>query len=137
MIKANKFSSCLPMKLIFIAVLVSIITFNYSCSSILAPKQLHATGNYKCEPGYLIEGSAVCNLQITNNDGFDWNDVILTINDKYIYATKIPLIHSKETFYANLSNFILDDGTRFDINTIKPLNFTLKTKEGIYYGFWD
>jgi len=107
-----------------------------SCS-ILAPKELGATGNYECNAGYLVEGSALCNVELANNDKFDWHGVTLTINDDYTYSLKIPVIKSGTVYMANLANFILSNGTRFDIRSTKPLNVEVTSKEGIYYGVWN
>ena len=108
-----------------------------SCSAILAPKVLNVTANYECGNGYLVGGSALCDVVLTINDKFDWHEVTLTINDNYIYSLKIPVIKSDTTYTANLANFTLSDGTRFDIILTKPMNFEVTSGEGTYYGVWN
>jgi hypothetical protein len=116
---------------------ISIILLNVSCSAILAPKVLNVECRYHCDSEYLVKGSVVCNVQLTNKDDFDWHNITLIMNDNYGYSVKIPVLKAGDTYSANFSDFILKDGTRFDIKSTKPLRITINCKEGTNQGEWN
>jgi len=63
---------------------------------------------------------------ISNNDSFDWKNVKLEIIPESMeerFSLSIPIILSGETYKADTTKFLNNDGTHFDPDKMKPQEF--------------
>lgn len=71
-------------------------------------------------------------LEIHNNDSFDWTDVTLTLNDTYTLTE--DRLEAGSTYTVGLAQFTRKDGTRFNPFTQKAQQITIFCDEGYYGG---
>jgi hypothetical protein len=78
-------------------------------------------------------------LLIENKDSFQWDNLRLSINGDY--KTNKPALKSGAFLLCNLKDFTKKDGTRFNILSTKPLEFSIicQTEHGTgsYLGTWE
>jgi hypothetical protein len=91
-------------------------------------------GNIRIEDGQLL---------ITNAEPSDWTSCKIKLNGKYNYPSKttdwapsarIDKIKSAETSTINLNEFTLNDGSRFNIYSIKAQDVSIDCDNG--FGYW-
>ena len=72
---------------------------------------------------------------IININDFDWTNVKLRVNGKYVFKTQ--RIKTYESCTVGAMQFAKRDGTRFDPSTMKPQKFNIScdTPEG--RGYWQ
>ena len=82
-------------------------------------------------------------LVITNSETADWTSCKIKLNGKYNYPSKttdwapsarIDKIKSAETSTINLSEFTLNDGSRFNIYSTKAQDVSIDCDNG--FGYW-
>jgi len=76
-------------------------------------------------------------ITVLNNDDFKWENVKITINDDY--KCNINSIDQKEKKTINFFDFVLKDGTMFDISTKKIVSVTVSCKvreDEIGFGYY-
>jgi len=92
-------------------------------------------GNIRIENGQLV---------ITNAESSDWTSCRLKLNGKYNYPSKttdwapsarIDKIKAGENSYANLNEFTLNDGSRFNIYSTKAQDVSIDCDNG--FGYWQ
>jgi hypothetical protein len=69
----------------------------------------------------------------------DWKECKFILNSKYQYPEKgkvIITVNNNETYTIGLGEFILEDGTRFNPFTIKPLDISIKCSNGSKFLEW-
>ena len=74
-------------------------------------------------------------LEIHNNDSFDWTNLTLTVNSSYT-LTEYRMA-ANTTYTVGLAQFTKGDGTRFNPFTQKPLELLIYCDEGNYGCTWS
>ncbi len=81
---------------------------------------------------------------ILNKDPFDWKNVELEINSKFLsggYSLRTPIMKSLEIYTVGAMQFTNSDGKKFNPFTHKVLNISITgdTPKGLghYYGTWE
>lgn len=79
-------------------------------------------------------------LVIKNNDDFDWPNVKLELNNKYVL--NVDVIKARKKYTIGIGQFTTKDGTRFNPFITKPTSINIwskmpENKRGFFYGQWN
>lgn len=78
---------------------------------------------------------------ITNNDNFDWTDVVFDLNATGAFSSgyilHADLIRSGNTYTVGAMQFAKSDGTLFNPFTTKPISINITCKADGKDGYWS
>ena len=96
---------------------------------------IHADAELKLGAGYKTLGSSICTVEITNQDKFDWHNVKLTVDELFVYKTRLDVIKAGQKVILSLADYF--EGTfPFDITKYKPAKVGVIADEGSYFWGW-
>jgi hypothetical protein len=108
----------LPMLALFILAFLSGGCYGSTSSRSSSSKKINAN----------VQFSAT-QIRITNNDSFDWTNVKMQINYKYIYRD-ISTFKAGTTSTINMTEFVDSSSNRFNPFTMKAQDFMVWGNEG-------
>lgn len=77
-------------------------------------------------------------IRVTNKDSAPWTEVTFTLNKEYTY--RLDRLESGKVAEIAYTEFAKADGTRFNLESIKPTTFTVRAKvdgkQGEFSGAW-
>jgi len=106
-----------------------------NCTKNRPTAMIHADAELKLGADYKTAGSSVCTVEITNQDGFDWHHVKLTVDEMWVYKTNLDVIKAGQKVTLSLADYF-EGPSPFDITNHKPAKVAVITDEGNYYWGW-
>jgi|WetSurMetagenome_2_1015567.scaffolds.fasta_scaffold357334_1 hypothetical protein len=122
--------------IIVVLMLVAAGILPAACVKYKSTTEIHMKAWLLLGDNYKTEGSSTCTVKIVNTDDFDWHNVVLNVDELYLYKDQFKVIKAGETLMLSLADYKLG-GESFDVKKYVPYKVGGMADEGWYFWGWQ